>query len=107
MHIVPIMFKFNFFIVRYKFSRLEIILAPNVFSRGSRKQGLSLDKGLPLKSPYEAIILASLIENETALDEEKSLISGVFIRRLNDCLIISFFVLGIQIITLLLHLLNS
>ena len=42
------------------------------------------DKGLPLKSPYEAIILASLIENETALDEEKSLISGVFIRRLNE-----------------------
>jgi len=37
---------------------------------------------LPFKSPYEAIILASLIEKETALDQEKSLISGVFIRRL-------------------------
>jgi len=41
------------------------------------------DKGLPLKSPYDAIILASLIENETALDNEKTLISGVFIRRIN------------------------
>jgi UPF0755 protein len=39
-------------------------------------------QNLPFKSPYEAIILASLIEKETALDEEKSLISGVFIRRL-------------------------
>jgi len=39
---------------------------------------------LPFKSPYEAIILASLIEKETALDQEKSLISGVFIRRLEQ-----------------------
>jgi len=39
---------------------------------------------LPFKSPYDAIILASLIEKETALDKEKSLISGVFIRRLEQ-----------------------
>ena len=39
---------------------------------------------LPFKSPYEAIILASLIEKETALEQEKSLISGVFIRRLEQ-----------------------
>jgi len=42
------------------------------------------DKNLPFKSPYEAIILASLIEKETALNQEKSLISGVFIRRLEQ-----------------------
>ena len=42
------------------------------------------DKSLPLKSQYDAIILASLIENETALDNEKTLISGVFIRRINE-----------------------
>jgi len=41
-------------------------------------------KSLPFKSPYEAIILASLIEKETALDQEKTLISGVFIRRLEQ-----------------------
>ena len=45
---------------------------------------INRDKGLPLKSPYDAIILASLIENETALDNEKALISGVFIRRINE-----------------------
>ena len=42
------------------------------------------DKSIPLDSPYQAIILASLIENETALDNEKPMISGVFIGRLNS-----------------------
>jgi len=41
------------------------------------------DRSVPLDSPYQAIILASLIENETALDFEKPLISSVFIGRLN------------------------
>ena len=41
------------------------------------------DKSIPLDSPYQAIILASLIENETALDIEKPMISSVFIGRLN------------------------
>ena len=36
----------------------------------------------PLESPYQLLILASIIEKETALNEERAQVSGVFVRRL-------------------------
>ncbi len=40
------------------------------------------DKDLPLDSPYQALILASIIEKETGIATERGMIAGVFIRRL-------------------------
>lgn len=40
------------------------------------------DAGLPLQTPYEALILASIVERETGVPEERSAIAGVFVRRL-------------------------
>lgn len=40
------------------------------------------DEHLPLNTPDEALILASIIERETGIPEERGKIAGVFIRRL-------------------------
>ncbi len=59
--------------LRRAFERMEQVLAQEWEGRA---------EGLPIKTPYQALILASIIEKETAVAAERPAIGGVFVRRL-------------------------
>ncbi len=43
---------------------------------------LGRDREVPYANPYEALIMASIVEKETGVPEERASIAGVFVRRL-------------------------
>ena len=60
-------------LLKQAYARLETVLAEEWQERA---------EGLPYNEPYDALIMASLIEKETGVAAERSAIAGVFVRRL-------------------------
>lgn len=48
------------------------------------KEWESRDPAVPYKTPYEALIMASIVERETGVSHERPDIAGVFVRRLRQ-----------------------
>ena len=61
--------------LRRSFEQMEAVL----YQEWERRMA-----GLPYRSPYEALIMASLVEKETAVADERKKIAGVFVRRLEQ-----------------------
>lgn len=51
-------------------------------NKGLQEHWSKRKDNLPLKTPYELLILASIVEKETAQAVERDIIAGVFVRRL-------------------------
>ncbi|WP_240901315.1 endolytic transglycosylase MltG [Thioalkalivibrio sp. XN279] len=71
----------------YRFPRgtteLELLrMAHAAMERALAETWAARADDLPLESPYEALVLASIIEKETGLADERREIAGVFARRL-------------------------
>lgn len=62
-------------LLKRAYDRMQIVLAEEWQNRA---------ENLPLTTPYQALILASIIEKETAVPMERPQIAGVFTRRLQQ-----------------------
>ena len=60
-------------LLKRSFKRMEAVLAEEWENR---------EEGLPYDTPYEALIMASIVERETGVPHERDEVAGVFVRRL-------------------------
>lgn len=77
----------QFFADTYSFPKNTIDLdylqrAHRMLGKVLESEWAARDDGLPLDSAYEALILASIVEKETAVAAERPIIAGVFLSRL-------------------------
>ena len=77
----------QFFPDTYAYSRgssdLEVLKrAQRAMQRNLEQAWAMRDESLPLKSPAEALVLASIVEKETGRETDRALVAGVFTNRL-------------------------
>lgn len=63
---------------------MVLLKAFNTMNMVLQKAWEHRDRWVPYSTPYEALIAASLIEKETSIEEERALIAGVIVNRLNQ-----------------------
>lgn len=69
----------------YSAGMTDIALLQRAYQRMQsrlQREWLTRDPELPLRTPYEALILASIVEKETGRADERQMIAGVFVNRL-------------------------
>lgn len=76
------LFPDTYYFVRGESDVNVLLRAHDAMKRNLTKAWESREKNLPYKTPYDALIMASIIEKETGRGDERQQIAGVFVRRL-------------------------
>jgi len=69
----------------YSAGQTDVAILANAYDKMQKllqQQWEARDGNLPFKDPYEALIMASIVEKETGRADERRLIAGVFVNRL-------------------------